>query len=859
MMKKAALLSIYICISAGIWSAYAQEGTVPSFRFEPNPIVLERPARPGTPFDKVGRKFAVLADESGVFEAWAYPLKLFRNFTFSFHVGSSTRAIHGKDTVQHISVTPEATTLTYAYQSFTVKTTFITPVDEPGGIILLQIDTAHPLTIVCGFLPVLQPMWPAGLGGQFAYWNDRLKAYIISESTGKNHGFIGSPAASGISYTPAHMLSDTPNEFKIEITDPDMVRDRFIPIIMTGGSGPRENVEKVYRKLLKDPEGYYRQNHAHYRDLRENTLIVETPDKKLDLAFEWAKVAFDNLLVENPYLGKGLVAGLGASGTSGRPGFGWFFGGDAYINTFSLLSYGAQETAREALAFTQKWQRKDGKMAHELSQAEGYIDWWNDYHYGYIHGDTTPYYIAAMYDYAKLTGDAGFIQESWDSLKKAFDWCVLTDGDNDGLMDNKKAGLGALEYGALTGIETDIYLAAVWVRAAYSMQRLAEIAGNETQASQAASLYKKASQAFDTQFWDKGNRFYAYAFNGLGETVKEISPWNALGMMWDLGMEERSQRTLERLCASDLTTDWGIRSISNRSKYFEPLNYNYGAVWPFLTSWVTTALYTHHMPQQGYSFLMSTANHTFDRALGCITEVFSGTNNIWPQEAVSHQGFSSAGVVLPLVRGLLGLEGDAQEKIVSFSPHFPADWEHVVIENYATGEATFSFDYERSVDRVSLKIHANKASEYKLLFTPAFGIGTEITSLIIDGENAHFKTQEKAQVAQAVAEMPIEEGTTLLELRFHPTVEILPVVTKTNTGDRNHGLKIISINKNKEHAEMTLRVEGIAGRRYSLGITNPEMISAVEGATVEENKLLLTMSDGQPGQFLERRISIFLK
>jgi len=32
-----------------------------------------------------------------------------------------------------------------------------------------------------------------------------------------------------------------------------------------------------------------------------------------------------------------------------------------------------------------------------------------------------------------------------------------------------------------------------------------------------------------------------------------------------------------------------------------------------------------------------------------------------PGEAVPHQGFSSAGLVLSLVRGLLGLEGDAGE------------------------------------------------------------------------------------------------------------------------------------------------------------------------------------------------------
>jgi hypothetical protein len=856
-MKKFITLLALAGILSGITPLSAQEGAIPCFKFEHNPITLKRLARSGTPFDKAGRKFAILADESGSFEAWAYPLKLFRNFSFSFFLGSSTQPILGRDIVRYISVSPEVTTLTYTYQSFTVHAMYLTPIEEPGAIILLQVDSTRPLTIVCGFLPVLQPMWPAGLGGQYAYWNDRQKAYIISESKGQNHGIVGSPAAQGLSYTPAHMLSDVPNEFKIRIDEPKMYNDKFIPICMAGGKGPWENVQKVYQKLLSDPEMHYRKNCEHYKNIRLNSMKVETPNKTLDLAFEWAKVAYDNLLVENPDLGKGLVAGLGASGSSGRPGFGWFFGGDAYINALSFLSYGAHESAQDTLVFTQKWQREDGKMAHELSQAAGYIDWWNDYHYGYIHGDTTPYYIAAMYDYAQMTGDTEFIKKSWNSLKKAYEWCLSTDANGDGLMDNKKAGLGALEYGALTGIETDIYLGAVWVRAAYAMQHLAQIAGENGYASQAAKQFKLAAQAFDGRFWDTENRLYAYAFNTEGETVKEISPWNAVGMMWGLGTEERSSQTLERLCSSELITDWGIRSISVDSKYFEPLNYNYGAVWPFLTSWVTSALYKHHMPLQGYSLLLSTANHTFDHALGCVTEVFSGTNNVWPQEAVPHQGFSTAGVVLPLVRGLFGLEGTALERSVTFSPHFPADWKRVSIKDYAVGQAKFSFEYERQTKRIIVKINANNAHGYKILFAPAMGIGTEFTSLNVDGKPVDFKTHEKTQVILAETEIPVKDSAIQVELEYVPTVEVLPAVPKTKVGDGNKGLKLISVKK--DASRLMIQIEGLAGSSYAMGITNSELIAKVEGATHEDNYLNLILPDGRPGQFISHRIIVHLR
>ena len=856
-MKETKFLSFLVLLLFCWGSIHAQEGLIQEFEIKTHEMTLERLARPGTPFDKVGRKFAVLGDESGTFEAWAYPLKILRNFEISFFIGSSTRAIKTGDIVRFVSVSPEATILTYTYQSFTVKAIYITPVHEPGAIILLKVDTEEPLTIVCGFLPVLQPMWPAGIGGQFAYWHEEFKAYIISESTGKNHGLVGSPAASGLSYTPAHMLSDSPSEFQIKLPDPKKVKDKFIPIYLAGGQGDREDILNVYKKLQESPEQYYLENFRHYQDLQEGTLQIQTPEPELDLAFHWAKVAFDNLIVDNPTLGKGLVAGLGASGTSGRPGFGWFFGGDAYINSFSFMSYGAHETVRDILAFTQKWQRDDGKMSHELSQAEGYIDWWNDYHYGYIHGDTTPYYITAVYDYMQKSGDVDFIKKSWESLKKAYSWCLSTDANNDGLMDNRKAGLGALEYGALTGIETDIYLAAIWVRAAMAMQHMAKAVGDKTLEHTAAQHFFLAKKAFEEKFWDKDSQFYVYAFNTEGEHVQEISPWNAVGLMWELGTPERSRISLERICSSELTTDWGIRSISNKSPYFQPLNYNYGAVWPFLTSWVTTALYKHSLPLQGYTLLLATARHTFDNALGSITEVFSGSHNVWPQEAVPHQGFSTAGVILPLVRGLLGLEGDAINKILIFSPHFPADWDNVKIFNYKIGNASFSIDYEKSQGKISVTIKSEGAEGYKIHFALNLSATTKIQSLSINGEPAVFNTIHGTQTIQIGADIHINGSPLLFELDTLPSLEILPVIPRTKVGNRNIGLKILSVRK--KESSLVIKVEGLAKTDYVLRVLNPEMAESVTGAVLKGGQLKITIPEGPKGEFMLHQITIHIQ
>jgi glycogen debranching enzyme len=774
---------------------------------------------------------------------------------FHFSLAVQPGLLKRADIVRWIEVTPEVTTLTFTYQSFTIKAHYITPIHEPGSLILLKVDSTEPVKIVFSFLPMLQPMWPAGMGGQYAYWDEDLKAYIISEPTRSHHGLIGSPAAQGMSYTPAHMLSDVPSEFQIDIHDPENFSGKYIPIIMAGGKGERDKIIALYQKLAKDPQAIYQDTYEHYRQLRKSTLQIRTPEPEINVALEWAKVAYDNLVVDNPDLGKGLVAGLAASGTSGRPGFGWFFGGDTYINSLSMNRYGAFETVRDVIAFMIPFQRKDGKMAHEISQAAGSIDWFGKYPYGYIHGDTSPYFIVAVHDYIKLSGDVDFAREHWKILKRAYEWSLATDANDDGLMDNKKAGLGALEYGKLTGgITTDIYVGAVWVKATQAMHDLAQWIGEEKFAKTVLKCQKKAEKAFRDKFWDDTSRFYAYAFNENGDHVQEFSPWNGVGLMWELGDPERSIKTLEKISSSELTTDWGVRSISNKSGYFQPLNYNYGAVWPFLNSWVATAQFKHHMLLQGYTTLQSTIGHVFTHQLGTVGEVFSGSLHTWPQESVGHQGFSTAGTVLPLISGLLGLEGNAVQKTVQFAPHFPASWERVDVNNFTVGSASFSFKIHRKKETLSIAVTSRDAQGYSMLLAPAMGIGTEIRKIRADGVDMAFDLQTSPQTIQPHIMLPMGKATKTVEIDFKPTLEILPPKNKTMIGDINSGIKILSFERSENI--LMLKCEGLAGKTYCLDTMNEEHIQSIKGGTLEGKRLFITFSPGNSYEFVQKEIII---
>ena len=290
------------------------------------------------------------------------------------------------------------------------------------------------------------------------FGNEDEKAFVLSESLRERNAVIGSPWAGSASSHPAHALSDTPNRFIIPV-DAHRAKNEYIPIGIVAATAPREEVFRSYHHLIENAATSYREKRSHVQNLLDETTVIDTPDDELDLAFDWSKINLDEALCCNPDLGCGLVAGWGSSGASARPGFGWFFGGDAAINTIAMDAAGLWPQVAEGLRFLGRYQREDGKIPHEISQAAGRMPWFRDFPYPYYHADTTPYWIVAVSRYWRASGDDAYLREIWPNLQKAYQWCVSTETDGDGIIENTSGGLGAIEVGEIgEGIHQDIYL-----------------------------------------------------------------------------------------------------------------------------------------------------------------------------------------------------------------------------------------------------------------------------------------------------------------------------------------------------------------------------------------------------------------
>lgn len=846
------------------------KNTIPAFDLGRNDLAITRLAQPTQYFDRIGLQAGLMGSEDGSFEMWVWPWKPLRNFELSFLLGTSTVPIRAADIVRTASVTPEAAVFTYTHESFSVREIVFVPRDKGGAVLLLDIHTTSPLTVVAGFIPVMQPMWPAGVGGQFSYWSDDPKGYMISEGRWRGLFVCGSPAAEPMAAPPAHMFADNPIQFRIDVA-PGEAEGRYIPIVIAGGHGMKgDSVKALYNDLWRNAERHYRENVDHYRALRENTVRITTPDPRLDLALEWGKVALDNLMVRNPNLGYGMVAGYGLSGGGARPGFAWFFGGDAFINSLALTSYGATHTVRDALAFTQKWQRQEefpirrnpdrpnrdvGKMSHELSQSDGLVDWWNDYHYGYNHADTSPWYLVAMGDYVRTSGDVAFLKDSWTSVKQAYEWCVGKDSDGDGLMDLKGAGLGALEFGKLVGIYSDVYTCAIWVQGIRETAMMAGLAGDMETKAKADAQLRKAMPALEKVFWNAKTGFYSYGATEKGEKVGEKTPWPGVGMMFGVFDRDRTAKSLEAFSGADLCTDWGVRSLSRSSDLFEPTNYNYGAVWPFIGSFFNTAQFRHGFGLSAGPVLKGVVRHAFDNGAGIVPEVFSGEMNQKLAEGYHHQGFSTTGYVLPLLRGLVGLEVDALSKAVTLSPRFPADWDTVRIRGVRVGAKSFDFTVTRSAGLYSVAVAAAGKDSVQVTFSPGLEPGTRAESVTLNGA-----TIPGASVSAGATVAAVLRDGDVLSIRHTDGPAILAPDPPELPGGVNTGTKIVSLKEEGTDGKtLRLAVEGRAGTSSELAVMRAEKIASVGGATLAGGKLRLAFEGKGKAGYVRKEVTLRLK
>ncbi|MGZ9096925.1 MAG: glycogen debranching N-terminal domain-containing protein [Micavibrio sp.] len=447
-----------------------------------------------------------------------------------------------------------------------------------------------------------------------------------------------------------------------------------------------------------------------FRSLYRNGAWVESNDPAYNELLETSQKDLAVLLTR-------LETGLYPY--AGLPWYATTFGRDGVITALQLLPF-KPEIAKgvlsmlgkhQATEFNKQKESEPGKVFHEMRAGESSLSGQNyfDCYYGGV--DTTPLYVMLAGEYYKRTNDLDFIRSQWDRLEKAVDWIInYGDLDGDGLIEHvvplDRKGLtvqswmdsgdsmfhanGILPKGplAICDVQGDAYAA---FRQAAAMATALGLPDKAAYYSERAEITKKA---FNDKFWSDELGTYVRALDGFGDAktpcmIRGSNP----GQLLYTGIvpEDRAASVVRTLMAPDSFSGFGIRTLSEGQKRYNPLGYHNGTVWPHDNSLIAAGMARYGFKSEALQLMKS----QFDAASGFkdrrIPELFSGAARqpgkapeIYPA-ACSPQAWAAASSLLFLQMALEMRIDPATARVYVDALSLPGYMGNLTIRNLPVG------------------------------------------------------------------------------------------------------------------------------------------------------------------------------
>jgi len=465
-----------------------------------------------------------------------------------------------------------------------------------------------------------------------------------------------------------------------------------------------------------------------------------------------------------------------------------------------------------------------------MTQSVDLLDWFGKFRYAYYHADSTPMYLYSLGQYWRRTGDAKFLEEFWESAKQAYAYCISTVTPDDGLMDNTKAGLAAVEVGVLRGkVVKDIYLEGFWVGALEAMAPMAAAKGDNSLAQDATARAAKALQSLEKKWWIPEQRAFTFGIGTDGQRTDLIGVWPSVLLAVSDQLDPKQATSASAVFARpDLATDWGVRWLSDKHPLYEPLSYNNGTAWPFMSGFAAWSQYRHGLPLSGFSTWSGIAQLTGLSAPGGVPELMNGDRFLPGEFAVPHQLFSSVGVILPAVRGLLGLETKGPSSWshaalqVSFEPNLPADWPFLRFQRYAIGDGHLSGEILQQRSQTILRVTYDGKSPIRAKLAPSVPAIAHVTSVRLDGRPVKFSMRDRGSFLRVEIEpVTLRASQSLtLAVEYEGGIGVVPPMPHPQPGERTTSLKILDVQSNTQNPKclVQLTLSGLGGKTYPLQI-----------------------------------------
>ena len=207
-------------------------------------------------------------------------------------------------------------------------------------------------------------------------------------------------------------------------------------------------------------------------------------------------------------------------------------------------------------------------------------------------------------------------------------------------------------------------------------------------------------------------------------------------MRFSVVEKSRGELASKKIASPFISTDWGVRFLSSASKYYAPLSYNNGAVWPFLTGFASLALYKYGNPYHAYSLLAHNLNIIKDFDYSYATELLSGNSYIPLNQSVNNQMWSYGTTLSAFVEGILGFSPDAIKRFINFTPKIPLTLQFLKVKNLRVGKGIVDFSYTFNNNEIVFIYNFKNLKGFKIKIAPQiFSENYEISGDCKDFEN----------------------------------------------------------------------------------------------------------------------------
>ena len=367
-----------------------------------------------------------------------------------------------------------------------------------------------------------------------------------------------------------------------------------------------------------------------------------------------------------------------------------------------------------------------GKILHEMRGGE--LAALGTVPFGLYYGsaDSTPLFVLVAGLYAERTGDDATLAELWPTIEAALR-CIdgPSDPDGDGFTEYYRAtelGLanqgwkdshdaifhedGELAVGPIALAEVQGYVYAAKLLAARGAKRL----GHQYRAIELENEANQLAERFETSFWCPEIETYALALDGAKRPCRVLSSNAGQLLFTGIIRPDRAAKIVRRLLGPDLFSGWGVRTISNRERRYNPMSYHNGSVWPHDNALIALgfAQYGHKAAIDPlFEGMFAAASYMELRRL---PELFCGFRRrrgrgptLYPV-ACSPQAWAS-GALLLMLQASLGLEFDpAQNEIRFRDPRLPGFLTWVELRSLQLGESSIDVRAYRNDGKVSVEV-----------------------------------------------------------------------------------------------------------------------------------------------------------